>query len=779
MISCNVPGAIGAVLWAAHATAALPPLIPQPKEVVEHEGTLALQLPLRIEGAQLSPAATAVLERAFGPRAERGTPVQLGTFDDGPGLLAQAYQLRVTTDNVEILAPTDGGLFYGAHTLRQLAEGTGNKLPLCEINDWPSMRWRGVDYPVTGPEDLQRLAGLKLNLVVWEVSGAYVSPSHPELGGTMPLDEIAAICAEARRNHITLVLEVQSFGHAHWLLGPHPEFRADPESTHTIRPFMPEAYELLADVYGELIEASGVPWFFPGCDEPWQIDKWCEDQGLDPPEVVGKHLARLSDIASEHGARIMVWGDYLLRYPDSLQYLDPERVVIVDWHYDTRDEYPSVDTFVNAGFETLVAPSVCPWEPIFPAYHASAPNVINLVADGHRRGAIGLLNTNWPTGPMPIEALWYGWALGAEASWSAEPVDRNEFDQRFFGYYFALPPERIADQYWSLAALNDYWPSAQAADRPPGEILAEIAARYAQKVVPLKGPFFDMHWGAYGQLQITEDARLALAQRGEATGDGWRQLETVANRADSVFAPLQRAAWLALAYRGLHSAASARARGDEQACSEALEGGLPAFTMLGTLAEQQGDEETELLLTETLERLDAAREGGEFSAAEVFGIPEPEHSEGPVEFEPAQSFLPVETQAARPTARGPSLVFPQAGGAAEIPFEVLEPGTYRIWGLLRHSAGVWEGDQFVRGGRNAAYEGNYAWQLDGEPLAEEWLGEELNPDDDEAMQWAVIYDGHLDEGEHTLRMQPQVTNWAIAARLIFADDPDWEPPAEM
>jgi len=765
--------ALFVLLLTTEAWAALPPLIPAPREVREGPGTLTVTAPVHVIGVEAAPSAVEVLERTFGPRGEGGTAIRLALVDPMGPPREEWYRLQVGPEHIDIAAATEVGLFYGAQTLRQLYEGAGRALPYCDITDWPAMRWRGVDYPVTRAEDLQRLAGLKLNLVVWEVSGLFESPSHPELGGTMPLADIAAVCAEARRNHITLILEVQSFGHAPWLLRPHPEFRADPNGEETIRPFVPGEYELLSDVYGELIAASGVPWFFPGCDEPFQIDQWCRDNGRDPAEVVGKHIARLSEIAAQHGARVMVWGDYLLKYPQSLQYLDPQRVVIGDWHYNSAPEYPSVDTFVQAGFETLVCPSVCPWEPLFPDYAASAPNITNFVADGQRRGAIGLINTNWPTGPMPLEAMWYGWALGADASWRAEPVEQAAFDERFSRQYFGMPAETFAKPYFGLQALNRIWQSSRPADRSPAEALRDLAAVYAHKVIPAGGLFAQADLPALDKELSALDAMPAA---GEWKGDGWRQFRALRDQYGRIFLPVRRSAGLGEAYAALRRAAKARAAGDEAAAGQAIEAAGRALTTLGALAEGAQDTETAKLVADARQRLGAVRGAGDCSPQAILGAPPEGPAAGPAEISPLAAHVPLPTPAAPPQARRAGLIFPQAGGGADLRFEVLEAGTYRVWALLRHSAGVWENGQFARGGRNAVYEGNYGWELDGQPLTETWFGVEVNPDEDEALQWAVLYEGELTAGPHVLRVQPRPVNYAIVDRLLFADDPGWKPP---
>lgn len=763
--------AVGVLAVVSSSLLGAPALVPAPKEIRELGGVLRLQTPPQVEvQAVEGRSAAEVLRRAFGPPGS-GTSILLRKSRGAARLGPEGYEIRVRKDGVQIDGGGSAGLFYGAHTLRQLAEVTEGKLPLCNIADWPAMQWRGVDYPVTRKEDLQRLAGLKLNLVVWEVSDQLRSTKRPEFAGNLRPSEMARICAEARRNHITLILETQSFGHAHWLLRPHPEFRANPQNTHTINPTAPGLYEVLSDVYGELIKASRVPFFFPGCDEPFDIDQWCQDKGLDPSQVVGEHLARLADLAKKHGARIMIWGDYLLKYPEALKHLDRKQVLIVDWHYNVADEYPSVDTFVRAGFETLVGPSVCPWEPLFPLYEVSARNIVNFVGEGHRRGAVGLLNTNWPTGPMPIEALWYGWAAGAEASWSDKKVDLSELDPRFFEWYTGDPSATVRERYFAWKNANAAWSFTEALTRPPAEILASRATEYAQPVIAESGAVSAMETVA--ELRRQTSAAFPPSGRRQHR-EGWRDLRSIMTCTDQAFYTRKRGALFVRAYDELYLAHKAT---DSKTRDQSLDTATACLCELATAA-SANDPQTNALCLKAMERVAEARRRGPFSPQQVLEAPTPPTHSGPAEVLPFQACTtvdPFQRYGVREEEKG-GIIIPEKGTAVEIRFRVLEPGRYRVFALLRHSAGTWQNNVFVRGSRNAAYEGNYQFQLDGQPFRETWIGQELNPEEDEALQWAVLYEGDLSLGLHVLRLTPKVMNFAIVQRLLFSSDPAWLPP---
>ena len=72
-----------------------------------------------------------------------GISLQLGLDNANP----EAYQLKVTGDNVVISAPTEAGVFYGIQTLRKsvaVNKASAIELPAVDIVDKPRFSYRGM-----------------------------------------------------------------------------------------------------------------------------------------------------------------------------------------------------------------------------------------------------------------------------------------------------------------------------------------------------------------------------------------------------------------------------------------------------------------------------------------------------------------------------------------------------------------------------------------------------------------------------------------------------------
>lgn len=385
----------------------------------------------------------------------------------------EGYVLAVNANEVLVAGKTVAGTFYGLQTLKQLVRGDGAAafIPSVEIVDWPAMRWRGVSDDISrGPvptvnyvkRQLRNFAAFKLNMHSFYMEQTLASSSNPLIGpagGSLTPDEIRELVAYARRYHIELVPEQQTFGHLHKALKleKYNELAETPYGD-VLSPQQPGSYKLIADWYRELNELFPGKFFHIGADETFELG---EGQSREAAQARGvgavyfEHLNRVREVLKPYDRRLMFWGDIALNHPDLIGSV-PKDMIVMNWDYAPKGDYlPRMKPFKDAGLEQFVCPGVHNWNQIFPNLDASSKNIVNFVRDGQTAGALGMMNTSWDDdGESLFEMAWYGIVLGAAASWQNKAVDRNAFDDNFDWAFFRNEGDEFTEALRTLGSVN-------------------------------------------------------------------------------------------------------------------------------------------------------------------------------------------------------------------------------------------------------------------------------------------------------------------------------------
>jgi hexosaminidase len=275
---------------------------------------------------------------ARGAQPRAGDVVLAPSGDTALG--AEGYGLRVA-DTFTIEARTPAGAFYGGRTLLQLLRGGG--VPRGSGRDWPLYRERGMSldcgrafFPREWLEALiRRMADLKLSLLHLHMSDdqgfRIESDSHPEIVSAQHLtkDDIRVLLAYARRNHVTVVPEIDMPGHMTAALAPHPELQltnvAGQRQPDKLDVTLPAAREFVADLLDEYLPLFPGPWWHVGADEYLGIVSTSADYNRYPqlqayaqerygPQATGADAVQdfvnwVGDRAAAAGKQIRVWSD--------------------------------------------------------------------------------------------------------------------------------------------------------------------------------------------------------------------------------------------------------------------------------------------------------------------------------------------------------------------------------------------------------------------------------------------------------------------------------------
>jgi hexosaminidase len=419
-------------------------------------------------------------------RRDRGT-ILIGSLDnaairsalkragvDAPtSLNEEGYVLSVSPREIVVAGRTAAGTFYGVQTLKQLVagEGASASVPGVKIVDYPQMRWRAMFDDINrGPvptveyvkRQLRTEAAFKLNMHSFNMENIVRFESHPLLGpegGALTPAEIRDLVAYARRYHVELVPQQQTFGHLHKVLSLEKYAPlAETPYGDVLSPQQEGAYKLVADWYKELNELFPGRFFHVGEDETVELG---EGQSREAVRAKGvgavyfEHLRRVQEVLKPYNRRLMFWGDIALNHPDLIGNV-PKEMIVMNWSYGGREDFKArIKPFKDAGLDQFVCPGVQTWNQIFPNDDAAVKNIVNFVRDGQEANALGMMNTQWDDdGESLFETAWYGVVLGAAASWQEGELDVARFERDFDWAFFRADGDTFVSSIRSLGSVN-------------------------------------------------------------------------------------------------------------------------------------------------------------------------------------------------------------------------------------------------------------------------------------------------------------------------------------
>jgi hexosaminidase len=472
------------VLICASPAAAAPALVPRPRTIapLACRAPLSLSAPLTF-AANADPGGFALLQerwRALGiasPRLARtGERARVTIVAPSTGS-DETYTLSVSADGVAIRAKSAEGAFDALTTLAQLPENvmlSSSKdeprfwhIACTRIDDAPALRWRIVSDDVSrGPfptmryarERIRTLASLKINGWSPYMENVVVDPRAPFIAwpnGWTP-EQLRALADYARRFHVTLIPEQQTFAHMHETLKWEAEAPlAELPHGYLLSATEPRTYAYLGPLVRSVLAATKpTPFVHLGADEPIDLGR-----GRTPrtPQVYAEHVKRIAAFLAGSGARPMIWDDAIQQDRKILSLL-PHDVVVVTWHYGAEKTFrPYIDTIANAGFDQLVAPGASNWTDIYPDLTTAYANVGRMLADGKgTRGVLGMFMTDWhDDGETLYEATWPSLAYAAANAWQSAPVDDTTWHRDFARAFFGTDDPRYAVALDRLRAIRD------------------------------------------------------------------------------------------------------------------------------------------------------------------------------------------------------------------------------------------------------------------------------------------------------------------------------------
>lgn len=299
------------------------------------------------------------------------------------------------------------------------------------LESWKTQnqQWRALHLIGPKPEKLQTtkqliaqvLAPMGFNVLILEINYGFQFESHPELECRgMNKRDARDLTDWCRKHGVRLIPLFNCLGHQSWagttfaLLKKHPEFDETPHVPPDNKgiycrewcPSHPDVNKIVFGLLDEIVDAFGADALHVGMDEVFLIgDEKCPRcRGKKPGELLAKVVNELHQhLVDEKGVEMLMWGDRLLDAQTtgygrweasdtgSHQAIDriSKDIIICDWHYNRRGDYPSISFFQEKGFRVLPSTWKTP--------DAAVALIRNARKDATSR-MLGVLFTGWSAG---------------------------------------------------------------------------------------------------------------------------------------------------------------------------------------------------------------------------------------------------------------------------------------------------------------------------------------------------------------------------------------------
>jgi hypothetical protein len=567
--------------------------LPRPRGVERRDGAFALNAATRIQigpeasqstvetarglqraladltGLQLdlvptqAPARGNTISLVIAGRDDAALPAATFGWELPSDLGDQGYTLHVGPEGAVVVSEGERGLFYGVQTLIQLATSASRNWPALAISDRPVLPVRGLLLDISRMKVptletlsvlVRTLAHYKFNQLQLYTEHTFRFPRHPLIGadaGSLTGDDILALDAICRAHHVELVPTLQSLGHHRSLLSlPEYEHLAETPWRWSFATAEPGVFDLFDELYGDMLPAFSSPWLNIGADEPWDLGRGrsahlTEESGIG--RVYLEHIKRLHELVThKHGRQMMMWADMFWHHPELITEF-PEDILLLDWWYEQKDRYESVEVLAQAGRRFYVCPGTSSWSALFPRLENAVANIRGFVRDGVAAGAAGMLLTDWGDDGhyQLLSHSWYPYLWGVECAWTGSETESAAFDDAFgrlflrdatgtqvaalrrLGAAMQNDPEWLTSWHSAMALFEDPLAGVLAQSVPPA-VRAEARAA-AAAVFPLLGQVHDP--GIRHDLGFTASQIVFAANKVDTTGNIRAVLRGIADHA--------------------------------------------------------------------------------------------------------------------------------------------------------------------------------------------------------------------------------------------------------
>lgn len=418
---------------------------------------------IKKSGSILKNKAIGKVENAFSPLLFRHYKDMILSDDSSQTILEirqdlsieneEEYHLIIQENRIQIISKTEKAAFYGLVTLKQLQ--SEQIIETQDIKDKPDLEVRGLMLDISRAKVLNvssikkiidLMAELKYNHLELYVEGfSYEYKNIKEAladKNYLTQEEYLEVEKYAIEKYIDFVPNQNGFGHmSDWLaLDKFKELAECPDGFEiwgskrppsTLDPTNPKSFELVKQMYEEMIPFTKSKYFNMNFDEPYELGHGKSKQEClktSTEDVYIEYLEKLANVVRKYNKTPMIWGDVLVKHPDKISKLSKD-IVFIDWGYNKAYDFVNhAKMLEELKVKYLLAPGTSTWSSITGRFIDMKETIENSTCSSKKYHGLGILLTDW--GDMGhlqyLPSSYLGFIYGAMLSWSSGTIEDAE-----------------------------------------------------------------------------------------------------------------------------------------------------------------------------------------------------------------------------------------------------------------------------------------------------------------------------------------------------------------
>ena len=271
-------------------------------------------------------------------------------------LREEEYNLDIAEDRILVEAADEKGFFYALQTMKQLE--LGGVIACAKIKDSPKLKMRGFHFNLgsarmIGFDDviniLQMMAKFKMNTLLLEYSDKFPFQKHSKISSVAAFskEQTEQIEQLAKANYIDIIPLVQSLGHVRHVLRNSQyrhllECEVENLGHEQFCPLKTESFELFKEITLEIMSAHPESKYLHiGADESRSLGVCPECASFVETSSKGKlyaiYINKVIAWVKKQGLIPIIWDDMLSHYPEALEMLDKDAIIMY-WDYWTTNK---------------------------------------------------------------------------------------------------------------------------------------------------------------------------------------------------------------------------------------------------------------------------------------------------------------------------------------------------------------------------------------------------------------------------------------------------------